>query len=105
MRDLKGKVVLVTGGGSGLGRMLCVAFAKEGARVVTVDLRQNFLDETVSVVERETAQRIATFLCDLANRAMIYEVAAKIKAQIGKVDVLVNNAVQSSVTGNLFFFF
>lgn len=95
MRDLRGKIVLVTGGGSGLGRLLCVQFAKEGARVVTVDLRQNFLDETVAVVEKETGQRITTFLCDLANRLMIYDVAAKIKEQVGKVDVLVNNAVRS----------
>lgn len=94
MRDLRGKIVLVTGGGSGLGRLLCVQFAKEGARVVTVDLRQNFLDETVTVVEKETGQRITTFLCDLANRLMIYDVAAKIKEQVGKVDVLVNNAVR-----------
>lgn len=96
MRDLRGKIVLITGGGSGIGRLLCVQFAKEGARVVTVDLRQNFLDETASIVEKETQQRITTYLCDLANRAMIYEVAAKIKAEVGKVDVLVNNAVRFS---------
>jgi len=91
MKTLKGKIVLITGGGSGLGRLFSLRFASEGSVVIVIDIREDLLNETIHLVKQTGAEAFG-FVCDLSNRLMIYEVAEKIKARFRKVDVLVNNA-------------
>lgn len=91
MKDLKGKVVLVTGGGHGIGRETALAFAREGARVVVADVNQAWLDETVEMLEREGC-RATGVQVDLREREQVESMVDRAVSEAGPVDVLVNNA-------------
>jgi len=83
-----GRVVLVTGGGSGIGRAIAVRFAAEGARVAVNDIRAEAAEATVKMLGGQ-ARAIAADVADSARvRAMVEEVARV----FGGLDVLVNNA-------------
>jgi NAD(P)-dependent dehydrogenase (short-subunit alcohol dehydrogenase family) len=86
-----GKTVWITGGGSGLGRSMAVAFAREGADVCVIGRRQEALDETAELIAREggTAFGIS---CDLRDPGLVERTVAEIRARTGRLDVLVNNA-------------
>ncbi|MCU0846848.1 MAG: SDR family oxidoreductase [Spirochaetes bacterium] len=85
--DLKGKVVLITGASSGIGRAVALAFAKAGARVAIAARRVENLRETAS--RMKDALVIKADLSDEKQAAMIVEKTVK---HFGRIDVLVNNA-------------
>ncbi|XP_063365434.1 short-chain dehydrogenase/reductase family 16C member 6 [Cydia amplana] len=91
MKSLKGDVVLVTGGGGGVGRQLAVKLARLGAKVVVWDINKEGLQKTCADVTME-GYVIASYVVDLADRAAVYVTAEKVKKEVGKVDVLINNA-------------
>lgn len=99
MKDVTGDVVLVTGGGSGIGRLMCINFAKKGAKIVTWDVSEAGNRETVRLVTSLGGQCRA-YTVDLCDRNAVYKAAAKVKQEVGKVDILVNNA--GIVTGKKF---
>jgi NAD(P)-dependent dehydrogenase (short-subunit alcohol dehydrogenase family) len=89
--DLAGKRVVITGGGSGIGAELTVAFAKQGARVYFLDIAE----EASRALEAALASsRIApTFIkCDLTNIDELKATFARIDEEAGGVDILLNNA-------------
>jgi 3(or 17)beta-hydroxysteroid dehydrogenase len=88
MGRVAGKVVLVTGGGSGLGAADCELLAREGATVIVSDVR---LDAAQAVADRIGAAAVAMAL-DVASEAAWVEVMGAIEAKFGRLDVLVNNA-------------
>jgi len=91
MSDYAGRTVLVTGAASGIGRLLALRFAAEGASVVLWDVNAQGLD----AVRAEIAAAGGTaraYACNLADRRAIAAVAAKTLAEAGPVDILVNNA-------------
>ncbi|GFT73256.1 hypothetical protein NPIL_603871 [Nephila pilipes] len=90
-KDISGQTVLITGGGSGIGRLLAVRFAKHGARIVVWDLNLNGAQETVKMVKEQGGEAFA-FRCDVSQPQAVYETAEKVKQEVGKVDILVNNA-------------
>lgn len=88
---LDGKVVLITGAGSGMGRAASVKFAVEGAKVVACDLDLDSVRETVAMVEAAGGRALAA-RADVSKEADVKEVVkAGVKAY-GKLDVLYNNA-------------
>src|ERR1700754_4072311 len=87
---LAGHVAAVTGGGSGIGQAICQAYAREGARVVVLDVNPDGAKETVGLVTAAGGQASATAL-DVTDRAACKAVAAEI-ARIGNISILVNNA-------------
>jgi NAD(P)-dependent dehydrogenase (short-subunit alcohol dehydrogenase family) len=95
MGRLDGKVAIVTGGGSGIGREAARRLAGEGARVVVAGRRRAPLDEVVAEIER-AGGRAAARPADLAKRAEAVALADWTRATWGPVDVLVNNAGESS---------
>lgn len=90
-KDIKGDIVLVTGGGSGIGRLMCCKFAKKGAIVVTWDINSKGNDETVAMIKKDGGKAYS-YIVDMSNREEIYSTAEKMKKEVGSPDILVNNA-------------
>ena len=90
---LRGKVALITGGDSGIGRAVAVLFAREGADVGVVYLaaEQVDADETARAVERE-GRRALLLPGDVTNPEFCREAVAETVKEFGRLDVLVNNA-------------
>jgi NAD(P)-dependent dehydrogenase (short-subunit alcohol dehydrogenase family) len=95
-RRYEGKVAVVTGGGSGLGRDMAEAFAREGARVVVIGRRQEKLDETVAAIESAGGQAFG-LSGDVRDAARIEAIFKEIVDRAGRIDVLVNNAAGNFV--------
>src|SRR5215471_15036101 len=91
MDTLSGKVAVVTGGASGIGRALCLCFAREGARVVAGDLDEAGLAETVAGVRRAGGHAIAV-RTDVSRLADVQALADRAFGEFGAVHVLCNNA-------------
>jgi 3-oxoacyl-[acyl-carrier protein] reductase len=90
--DLKNKVALVTGGGTGIGRATCIALAQRGATVVVNYSRsQEDAEETVQTINSEGGRAIA-IQSDVSQDRDVRAMVAKIVQQFGTVDLLVNNA-------------
>ena len=86
-----GKVALVTGGGSGIGRQACLVFAREGARVVVCDVAVEGGEGTVGQIEQAGGQ--ATFIrADVAQAAEVEALVAKTVETYGRLDCAYNNA-------------
>ena len=91
---LQGKVAIITGGDSGIGRSVAVLFAREGSDVAILYLDQHQdADETRRVVE-EHGRQCLTFAGDVADQAVCRKVVDETLAKFGKLDILVNNAAE-----------
>ncbi len=89
---LAGKVALITGGDSGIGRAVAVAFALEGADVAIVYLAEDAdAAETVGMVEGHGRRGLA-IRADVRDRAAVRAAVARVVSELGGLDVLVNNA-------------
>ena len=89
--DLSGKVAVVTGGGSGLGRQMAVGLAEAGADLVLCARKVERCEETAAAV-RELGRRALALPCDIRQPEQIVEVVEGAVAELGRVDILVNNA-------------
>lgn len=94
---LHGKVAIVTGGGSGIGRAIALAFAREGARVAVLGRRQDALARVVTELNNLGAQAIA-IVCDVTQGEESRKAVAEVERLFGGVNVLVNNAGVLSVS-------
>jgi NAD(P)-dependent dehydrogenase (short-subunit alcohol dehydrogenase family) len=88
---LDGRIAVVTGGGSGIGRAIAQGYAREGAQVVVLDANGDAAAETVKAITG-AGGKAASFRLDVTERDKCREVAARVGEQIGSVSVLVNNA-------------
>lgn len=87
---LKNKVVVVTGGGSGIGRALVLELLGRGARVAAVDLREPGLNETAALAK--AGDRLSLHVADITDRPAIEALPDVVIAHHGQVDGIVNNA-------------
>ncbi len=92
---LEGKVALITGGDSGIGRSVAILFAREGADVAIVHLaeEQSDADEAKRLVEAE-GRRCVSLVGDIGDETICQTMVAKTVAELGGLDVLVNNAAE-----------
>jgi NAD(P)-dependent dehydrogenase (short-subunit alcohol dehydrogenase family) len=90
MTQLEGKIALVTGGGTGIGRAAAVTLAAAGAQVVVTGRRAAQLQETCA--SARAGQPIRYYVADVAKRAEVTAMLAWIGRELGPVDILVNNA-------------
>jgi len=88
---LEGRVALVTGGGRGLGREIALTFAREGADVALAATDAAALEATAGDI-RALGRRALAMVTDVADEAAVGRLAQAARAQLGPVDVLVNNA-------------
>jgi len=88
---LKNKVAIVTGAGSGIGRSIALAFAREGAKVVVADLNEKGGLETVDLVKKEKEEAIFVKV-DVSQAENIDQMVEVCLKEFGQVDILVNNA-------------
>ena len=88
---LSQKVCLVTGAAQGIGLATALKFAAEGATVIVCDIKQAGVDEAVAQC-RALGAMAAGFVIDVTQRATVDAAVAQVKAQFGRIDVLVNNA-------------
>jgi len=86
-RRFEGKVVVVTGAGSGIGRAMANAFSLEGARVVAADLNRATAEETAGGLENAFAARV-----DVSDVASVASLIADTQVHQGRLDILCNNA-------------
>ncbi|XP_014728570.1 PREDICTED: epidermal retinol dehydrogenase 2-like isoform X1 [Sturnus vulgaris] len=91
-KNVSGEIVLITGAGSGIGRLLAIKFASLGATVVLWDINQEALNCTVKVARENGAGRVHSYVCDCSKRQDIYRVADQVKKEVGDVSILINNA-------------
>jgi len=87
---LEGKICIITGAASGIGRAAALLFAKEGATVIACDVLEEELEKLCE--ENAGAGIIDTYFLNVTDRERIKEVVEKVVEKYGKIDVLVNNA-------------
>src|SRR5512142_2275814 len=89
--DLAGKVAVITGGASGIGRATALALARRGANVVLADVHDARLAETSAAVEA-LGRRALPVRCDVTRDDDLARLARVAIGELGHVDVLMNNA-------------
>jgi NAD(P)-dependent dehydrogenase (short-subunit alcohol dehydrogenase family) len=89
--SLAGKVAVVTGAGSGIGRGIALRLAELGARVVALDINADSADSTVAAISALGGDALRV-QCDLRSKADCYGTVERIMAECGHIDILCNNA-------------
>jgi NAD(P)-dependent dehydrogenase (short-subunit alcohol dehydrogenase family) len=96
-KQFENKVVLITGGTSGIGRVTAVAFAKEGAKVVVSGRRKAEGAETVTLVEKAGGQGLFV-QADVANEEQVKKLVQTTVDHFGRLDIAFNNAGVEAIT-------
>lgn len=88
---LKGQTAIVTGGGRGVGRAICLELAREGANIVIAARTEKEIQETARMVEAENRQALA-LSTDIREEKQVINMVSKAVNTFGRIDILVNNA-------------
>jgi len=95
---LKGKVIVVTGGGTGLGKAMSKYFLELGADVVITSRKIDVLNETAKELEEETKGNVLPVQCDISDYKQVENLLAASVEKFGKVDILLNNAAGNFIS-------
>ncbi len=90
-RSVEGKVALITGSGSGMGRATSYVFAEAGAKVVVSDINEKQIEEVSSEINSSSGTCLKQIL-DVTNQENIKEAIANVIEEFGQLDILINNA-------------
>lgn len=95
---LQGRTIVVTGGGTGLGRSMSEAFLRLGANVVITSRKLEVLQKTASELEASTGGKVLAVACDIRKYLEVEQLVAAAMARFGTVDSLVNNAAGNFIS-------
>ena len=91
MKRLAGKIAIVTGSSSGIGKAIALTFAEEGARVVVAARRQHLCEQTVKQIREKGGEAMA-IQTDVTDESQVERLITQTVQQYGRLDILVNNA-------------
>lgn len=95
---LKGKTIVITGGGTGLGKAMGTYFLKLGANLVITSRKLEVLQKTANEMAAETGGQVLAVQCDVRDAAQVENVLTETVAKFGSADVLVNNAAGNFIS-------
>ncbi len=95
---LKGKTIVVTGGGTGLGKAMGTYFLQLGANLVITSRKLDVLQKTAQEMEAATGGKVLAVQCDVRDAGQVDHVLSETLAKFGSVDVLVNNAAGNFIS-------
>jgi NAD(P)-dependent dehydrogenase (short-subunit alcohol dehydrogenase family) len=100
LRDgaLNGKTILVTGGGTGLGKSMGVYFLKLGANLVITSRKLEVLQKTANEMESDTGGKVLALSCDVRDIDQVEKMWSEAIAHYGKIDVVLNNAAGNFIS-------
>lgn len=96
--EVAGQVVVVTGGGGVIGRAICEAFGRAGARVVVGDIVDSSCNATVSAIQQAGGYALGIHL-DVTDRGSVDAMVETVERDVGPIDLLINNAGHPGVVG------
>lgn len=91
MAGLQGKVAIITGGGTGIGRGIALALAAEGTRVVICGRRLERLEEALAIIRRSGGEGMAV-QADISQEEDVTRIVQRTRERFGRLDILINNA-------------
>ena len=95
---LKNKTIIITGGGTGLGKSMATRFGELGANLVLTSRRQEVLDEAARDINDKTGAEILTVSTDIRHSDQVTEMVKKAVDKFGKIDCLLNNAAGNFIS-------
>ncbi len=100
LRDdaLKGKTIIITGGGTGLGKSMGTYFLELGANLVITSRRMEVLEKTKAELEEKTGGKVLPVACDVRNYEQVENVIAAAEKEFGSVEGLLNNAAGNFIS-------
>ncbi|MBA3901847.1 MAG: SDR family oxidoreductase [Bacteroidetes bacterium] len=96
--SLKGKTILITGGGTGLGYSMTKTFLSLGANAVIASRKEDVLTKAKASLEKETGGKVLAVQCDVRKYQDVENVLEKAIAEFGQVDILINNAAGNFIS-------
>ncbi|XP_044005822.1 estradiol 17-beta-dehydrogenase 11-like [Aphidius gifuensis] len=90
-KSVQGEVVLITGGASGIGRLIAIKLAGLGAHIVIWDIDKSGIEKVVNEIKSLNGN-CTGYICDITKKNEVYKIAKTVKKEIGNVTILVNNA-------------
>ncbi|XP_076838081.1 short chain dehydrogenase/reductase family 16C, member 5a [Brachyhypopomus gauderio] len=91
-KNVSGEIVLITGAGSGIGRLMAIEFSTMDVSLVLWDINLDGLKETERAAKEKGAARVHLYRTDCSDRSDVYRVAEQVKREVGDVTILINNA-------------
>jgi len=98
---LKGKVAIITGGDSGIGRATAIHFAREGADIAILYYKEHDDAETTRKLVQKEGRSCEIYAGDVGDHQFCHDIVNTVKDKFGHIDILVNNAAQQVVQDNL----
>lgn len=95
---LKGKTIIVTGGGTGLGKSMGKYMLQLGANLVITSRKKEVLDKTASELEKETGGKVLALSCDVRKYEEIENVLKETESHFGQIDGVLNNAAGNFIS-------
>ncbi|MGC2655248.1 MAG: SDR family oxidoreductase [Mycobacterium sp.] len=92
MTELNGTTVLVTGATSGIGKAMATELARRGANIAVYGRNRDRLDAVTTEIRQTSGVKAIGVVCDVADRARVYQAITEVEQQLGPVEVLINNA-------------